>query len=168
MISLLLSVCVILLWRRTVTLRRRLDRLEAAGTREREPDVREPAAAIPPAMAPAPVPVAPLTPDIRAPLTPATSGARRATVADRAIPVTEPPASAQGWEVVVGSSWLNKAGVLIFVTGLALLLGYSMAHVGPLGRVAMGFGIAVTGSWPADGPASTSRRSRCACFRPRG
>lgn len=48
----------------------------------------------------------------------------------------------EGWEVEVGSNWLNKAGVLIFITGLALLLGYSMAHVGAFGRVSMGFAIA--------------------------
>jgi uncharacterized membrane protein len=47
------------------------------------------------------------------------------------------------WEVVVGTSWLNKIGVLVFVVGLALLLGYSMAHVGPLGRVAIGYGLSL-------------------------
>lgn len=43
------------------------------------------------------------------------------------------------WEVTVGSSWLNKLGVLVFVIGVALLVGYSMAHVGPAGRVAIGY-----------------------------
>ena len=52
----------------------------------------------------------------------------------------DPP---EGWEVVVGTSWLNKIGVVVFVVGLALLLGYSMANVGPLGRVAMGYALSL-------------------------
>ena len=32
------------------------------------------------------------------------------------------PAGADGWEVVVGTSWLNKIGVLVFVIGVALLV----------------------------------------------
>ncbi len=51
------------------------------------------------------------------------------------------PAGADGWEVVVGTSWLNKIGVLVFVIGVALLVGYSMTQLGPAGRVAIGFGI---------------------------
>jgi hypothetical protein len=43
------------------------------------------------------------------------------------------------WEVVVGTSWLNKIGVLVLVMGLALLLGYSMTNIGPAGRVVIGF-----------------------------
>ncbi len=41
--------------------------------------------------------------------------------------------------MTVGGNWLNKVGVLVFVIGLALLVGYSMAHVGPAGRIAIGF-----------------------------
>ncbi len=41
----------------------------------------------------------------------------------------------QEWEAVVGGSWLNKLGGVVLVVGLALLLGYSAARVGPLGRV---------------------------------
>lgn len=51
------------------------------------------------------------------------------------------PAGADGWEVVVGTSWLNKIGVLVFVIGVALLVGYSMTQLGSAGRVAIGFGI---------------------------
>ena len=54
-----------------------------------------------------------------------------------------PAAPQEGWEVVVGTSWLNKIGVVVFVVGLALLLGYSMANVGPLGRVAMGYALSL-------------------------
>jgi hypothetical protein len=41
------------------------------------------------------------------------------------------------WEALVGGSLLNKAGAVIFVIGLALLLAYSFAHIGPGGRALM-------------------------------
>ncbi|MEO8481464.1 MAG: DUF2339 domain-containing protein [Acidobacteriota bacterium] len=144
MISLLLSVGVILLWRRTVTLRRRIDRLEASLARRGDAlgAVATAAPTAAPTVAPPPIPP---PPSLITEPTPAVA----APAVESPAPSASPPAvgrseAAQGWEVVVGSSWLNKAGVLIFVTGLALLLGYSMAHVGPLGRVAMGFGIGTT------------------------
>ncbi len=48
------------------------------------------------------------------------------------------------WEAVVGGSWLNKIGVGVLVIGVALLMGYSFAHVGPAGRVALGLFISLT------------------------
>ena len=45
--------------------------------------------------------------------------------------------------MTVGGSWLNKIGVLVFVIGLALLIGYSMTHVGPAGRIAIGFAVSL-------------------------
>jgi uncharacterized membrane protein len=56
------------------------------------------------------------------------------------------PAESEGseaWEVVVGTSWLNKIGVLVFVVGVALLVGYSFTHIGPTGRVSMGFALSL-------------------------
>ncbi len=50
----------------------------------------------------------------------------------------------QEWEALVGGNWLNKIGVLLFVVGIALLLGYEFAHVGPAGRVAIGMGVSLT------------------------
>ena len=50
----------------------------------------------------------------------------------------------QEWEALVGGNWLNKIGVLLFVVGIALLLGYEFAHVGPAGRVAIGLGVSLT------------------------
>jgi hypothetical protein len=50
----------------------------------------------------------------------------------------------QEWEAVVGGSWLNKLGVLVLVIGIALLLGYEFARVGPAGRVAIGIGASLT------------------------
>jgi uncharacterized membrane protein len=47
------------------------------------------------------------------------------------------------WEAVVGSSWLNKLGVLVLVIGIALFLGYSFTQVGPGGRAAIGLGVSV-------------------------
>jgi hypothetical protein len=42
---------------------------------------------------------------------------------------------------MVGGNWLNKAGVLLLVIGIALLLGYEFSRVGPLGRVSIGLGV---------------------------
>lgn len=47
--------------------------------------------------------------------------------------------ASQEWEAMVGGSWLNKLGMLILVIGLALFLGYSLAYLGPAGRIAVGF-----------------------------
>ena len=70
--------------------------------------------------------------------TPPPGGLAAPSSPEPAIPI---PARADGWEVVVGTSWLNKLGVLVFVIGVALLVGYSMTQLGPAGRVAIGFGI---------------------------
>ena len=43
------------------------------------------------------------------------------------------------WEAVVGGSWLNRIGALILVVGIALFLGYSLTHLGPAGKVGIGF-----------------------------
>jgi uncharacterized membrane protein len=51
---------------------------------------------------------------------------------------------AQEWEALVGGNWLNKVGVLVFVIGVALLLGYEFTRVGPAGRVAIGLAVGLT------------------------
>lgn len=61
-------------------------------------------------------------------------------------PVPEPagtdepahPRTPDDWEAVVGASWLNRIGALVLVIGIALFLGYSLTHLGPLGKVAIG------------------------------
>ncbi|MGH7387588.1 MAG: DUF2339 domain-containing protein, partial [Candidatus Methylomirabilales bacterium] len=45
---------------------------------------------------------------------------------------------AADWEAVIGGKWLNKIGIVVFVIGIALFLGYSLRYMGPLGRVATG------------------------------
>ena len=50
----------------------------------------------------------------------------------------------ESWEMVVGTSWLNKIGVLVFIVGVALLVAYSFAHIGPAGRIAIGYVLSVT------------------------
>src|SRR3989304_5945704 len=47
---------------------------------------------------------------------------------------------AADWEAVIGGKWLNKIGIVVFVIGVALFLGYSLRYMGPLGRVATGVG----------------------------
>lgn len=92
----------------------------------------------PPAATPAPVVAVPFPVAVAPPVVPLSAPA--------AAVHTEPaaPASDDAWEVTVGANWLNKAGVLVFVIGLALLVGYSMAHVGPAGRIAIGYVVSLT------------------------
>lgn len=65
------------------------------------------------------------------------------------------------WEAVIGGSWLNKLGVLVLVIGLSLFLGYSLTHLGPPGRVAVG--LAVSGAMLAGGVV-LERRARYVVF----
>src|SRR5579863_2987571 len=55
-----------------------------------------------------------------------------------AMPATPP---SRDWEATLGGNWLNKAGVLLLVIGIALALGYSFAHIGPAGRVAISLAV---------------------------
>jgi len=48
------------------------------------------------------------------------------------------------WEAMVGGNWLNKLGVFLVVVGVATFLGYEFAHVGPLGRAAIGLGVSLS------------------------
>jgi Predicted membrane protein (DUF2339) len=107
------------------------------------PAVSSAAAAQPPvrvALPGSPIPTLPLGDQARR------TGLRADTVTE--VPPAAPPAApaaprpseaAESWELVVGTSWLNKLGVLVFVIGVALLVGYSIAHVGPAGRVLIGY-----------------------------
>jgi uncharacterized membrane protein len=44
----------------------------------------------------------------------------------------------QEWEALVGGNWMNKAGVLVLVIGIAFLISYGFTQTGPFGRVAIG------------------------------
>lgn len=48
------------------------------------------------------------------------------------------PQPARDWEAIVGANWLNRLGALVLVIGMALFLGYSLAHLGPAGKLAIG------------------------------
>jgi uncharacterized membrane protein len=50
-----------------------------------------------------------------------------------------PRRETEDWEAVVGGNWLNRVGALVLVIGIALLLGYSLTRLGPLGKVAISF-----------------------------
>jgi hypothetical protein len=57
--------------------------------------------------------------------------------------------SSEEWEALLGGNWLNKLGVFVLVVGIALLLGYSFEHLGPIGIdaicLAIGLGMLGTG-----------------------
>lgn len=128
----------------------RVAHLEARMRADAAPAVALPVATSPPAPVPqaatplvapsaAPVVGAPIQPPVVAPSAPAPA------LPPPPPPAAEPaPATDDAWEVTVGGNWLNKVGVLVFVIGLALLVGYSMTHVGPAGRIAIGFIVSLT------------------------
>ena len=65
------------------------------------------------------------------------------------------------WETLVGGSLLNKLGALVLVIGIALFLGFSFAHMTPMGRASIAFAVSVAvlgaGVW-------TERRERYRVF----
>lgn len=99
----------------------------------------------PVSVAPPPLVVAPRTP----PAVPSPLSAESTTLYEPAAPQRSwrdqlrDSMDGEEWEAVVGGSWLNKLGVLVLVIGIALLLGYEFGRVGPLGRVATGFGVSL-------------------------
>ncbi len=102
---------------------------EAAGHPEYRPELAPP---------PLPEPFS-LKPPIEAVPEPAPISAPRESMRDR----LRKQVGDEGWEAMVGGSWLNKVGVLVLVIGIALLLGYEFGRVGPAGRVAIGLGVSL-------------------------
>jgi hypothetical protein len=90
--------------------------------------------ATPPSPPPAPKPARPVAPP---PPPPAFAPVTGPTLGERLF-------AGEEWEAVVGGSWLNKLGGVVLVVGLALLLGYSAARVGPLGRVLISLGASLS------------------------
>jgi hypothetical protein len=96
-----------------------------------------PVRVVPPAAAPVPPPIR-IVPPAAAPVPPPVR-----IVPPAAAPVPErdeprpPSRSGAEWEALLGGSWLNKAGVLLLVIGMALLLGYGFTHMGPVGIVSI-------------------------------
>jgi hypothetical protein len=95
------------------------------------PTAVEPVVAPSPARAAEPIVVQPIPSPDQSPPAPAGAAAAEADTTD-------------GWEVVVGASWLNKIGAAVFVIGIALLVGYSMTNLGPVGRVAIGYAMSLS------------------------
>ncbi|MDR3700691.1 MAG: DUF2339 domain-containing protein [Candidatus Sulfopaludibacter sp.] len=54
--------------------------------------------------------------------------------------IPQPPVHTD-WESTLGGNWFNKAGVVVLVCGLAWLLQFSFAHIGPAGRVAISLAV---------------------------
>jgi len=110
--------------------------------------LRQPAAAAPAPPPPAPQPEAPPVPPRPVETAPPPPPPERPAVARPWTAPTPPPLpafasvaapkrSSEEWEALLGGNWLNKIGVLVLVIGIALLLGYSFTHMGPVGIVAI-------------------------------
>jgi len=129
---------------RWVYLKQRLDEIEeriAGLARQVSLSVPRPVSAPQPERRPMPAPPAQPAPG------PATPPAIPAPV--------HPAAPRSTWEEQLGGNWLNKAGVLVLVVGLALALGYSFAHMGAWGRVITS--LAVSGAMLVAGAALEGR-----------
>jgi uncharacterized membrane protein len=61
-----------------------------------------------------------------------------------AVEQVAPVATSEDWETVIGGNWLNRAGALVLVIGIALFLGYSLTYLGPAGKVGIGFAVALS------------------------
>ena len=122
----------------------RLEKLEksreAAPVEAPRPKPEAPAPAAP-APEPAPEPAAPVVAEpvpVAAPEPPVPIMAAPVLAEERVEPVMAPATPAhRDWEATLGGNWLNKAGVLLLVIGIALALGYSFTYIGPAGRVAV-------------------------------
>ncbi|UCH49172.1 MAG: DUF2339 domain-containing protein [Betaproteobacteria bacterium] len=127
-----------------------------------------PAAPIPAVIKTAPAPRAaerhvPLEPPESAELP--TEPARRGLLADFFAAVSKKMPrrgmSLAEWETLVGGNLLNKLGMIVFVVGVALLLGYSLRYFGPIGKIATG---AATGATLIMVGLILERRQRYALF----
>ena len=115
-------------------LERRVWVLEKAAVAHAEPPAPEPA--LPPLSEPAGA-----IADVPAP-------AIQSEQAPEPEPLLAPPvrerAPSQGWEAILGGSWLNKIGVLLLVVGLVLFIRYSFGMLGPAGRVAVSLAVSAS------------------------
>jgi len=47
-------------------------------------------------------------------------------------------------EEKVGTNWLNKIGIVILVFGIALFLAYQLQHMGPAGKILVGYAVSIS------------------------
>jgi hypothetical protein len=115
-----------------------LDSLQPPKGEPSAPVVKQPPAVPPavqiPSLAPrreVPIPVAPAPPPPPArPINPAP-----------AQPIAESPRASL--EEKLGANWLNKLGIVILVFGIAFFLVYQLGHLGPAGKVAVGYAVGI-------------------------
>jgi uncharacterized membrane protein len=167
--SFLIVCLLVVLVIRWVYLRNRLYEIESRiGTLERlsVPPAAQPSLppqpALPPQFTPPPQPAPPPRPQpLPSVAQPEHTVLRPAPAPAPVLTVPAPQRSSEEWEALVGGNWLNKLGVFVLVVGIALALGYSVAHMGPAGRVSIGLALslAMLGSG-----ASVERRERYRTF----
>jgi hypothetical protein len=93
---------------------------------------------VPPA---APIAPPPLRQEARAPSAPAPPPPLRPPMPAPSEPVAETHRASL--EEKLGTNWLNKLGIVILVFGIAFFLVYQLGHLGPAGKVAVGYSIGV-------------------------
>ncbi len=106
------------------------------------PAERPPAAAPAPPATSAPITAAPTPPATAATARPAAP--RPPSALDKWRQQLSEQLAGEGWEAVIGGSWLNKIGSLVTVVGIALILSWSWANLGPAGRVAMALALSLS------------------------
>jgi len=119
----------------------------AAPPPESAPDRQEPApetTAVAPPPPPEPEPTTPEPPPTpQQPLEPRPAPPLPPVFAASAAEQT-PPRNWLDFEEVFGANWLNKLGVVIFVTGIALFLAYEMRSLGAAGKILIGYGVSAS------------------------
>ena len=143
--SFLIVCLLVVLAIRWIYLRNRLYEIESRiGTLERlsVPPAAQPA--LPPQFTPPPQPAPPPRPQPLPPVAqPEHTVLRPAPAPAPVLSVPAPQRSSEEWEALVGGNWLNKLGVFVLVVGIALALGYSVAHMGPAGRVSISLALSL-------------------------
>jgi hypothetical protein len=110
-------------------------------TSSMKPARPQPALASPPRSVPLLQPAQPTpasVPVIPNPVSISVTSVPRVTPAAEA-PAARPVRRAVSLEERLGQNWLNKLGIVALVAGLALLLGYQLRNLGPLGKSVAGF-----------------------------
>ncbi len=96
-----------------------------------------------PTVLPAPPPA--LKPPMTIPSAPPSAKSSAPAVGMKPGPAVEPAETHRlaNLEERLGTSWLNKIGTTILVLGIAYFLNYTLQHIGPTGKIVVGYAVGV-------------------------